>query len=260
MPQSIPKGLTREHVLAAVAALNAGVEHPFGAPTGYELVHEDRRYAPKAVVGLACRPLLGRPLAPEEFSGGEAPGQANYVLRQLGFVVEAKDLSDPHADRRDWSSEEVGLIVADYFAMLRAELAGEPYNKAEHNRALQPLLDGRSKSSIEFKHQNISAVLAENGQPYIAGYRPARNYQKAILPLAIESSFLTKGVCDTTVDLMDHFPAPTRKRVRRGANIGLGRASCDLLVRAITRASVHEHLTSSIQCIAFTGPPSCDVS
>ena len=90
MPQSIPKGLTREHVLQALADLDAGVEHPFGAPTGYELVHDGRRYPPKAVVGLAFRHLAGRILAPEEFSGGEAPGQANFVLRELGFTVEKK--------------------------------------------------------------------------------------------------------------------------------------------------------------------------
>ena len=70
--------------------------------------------------------------------------------------------------------------------MLRAELAGEPYSKADHNRALQPLLDGRSRSSVEFKHQNISAVLADMNQPYIAGYKPARNYQKAVLPEAVD--------------------------------------------------------------------------
>lgn len=72
MPQSIPKGLTRAAVLQAIADLDAGIEHPFGSPTGYELVHEGRRYPPKAVIGLACRSLLGRVLLPEEFSGGEA--------------------------------------------------------------------------------------------------------------------------------------------------------------------------------------------
>ncbi len=70
--------------------------------------------------------------------------------------------------------------------MLRAELAGGSYSKAEHNRALQPLLDGRSKSSVEFKHQNISAVLVGMGLPYIDGYKPAKNYQKAVLPQAVE--------------------------------------------------------------------------
>jgi hypothetical protein len=75
MPQSIPKGLTRECVLQALADLDAGIEHPFGPLTGYELIHEGKRYPPKAIIGLACRSLLGRILLPEEFSGGEAPGQ-----------------------------------------------------------------------------------------------------------------------------------------------------------------------------------------
>jgi hypothetical protein len=70
--------------------------------------------------------------------------------------------------------------------MLRAELNGEPYSKADHNRNLQSLLDGRTKSSVEFKHQNISAVLVNIGLPYIDGYKPARNYQKTVLPFAID--------------------------------------------------------------------------
>ena len=50
MPRSIPKGLTREHVIKALADLDAGVEHSFGRATGYELVYGGKRYAPKAVV------------------------------------------------------------------------------------------------------------------------------------------------------------------------------------------------------------------
>lgn len=90
MPQAIPAGLTREHVLRAIANLDSGVDHSFGNPTGYELVYEQRRYAPKAVIGLACQYSIGRMLQPEEFSGGEAAGQANFVLRELGFTVESK--------------------------------------------------------------------------------------------------------------------------------------------------------------------------
>jgi 5-methylcytosine-specific restriction protein A len=79
MPQSIPKGLVREYILGALADLDAGTNHPFGVPTEYELVHEGKRYPPKAVVGLAFRHLRGTVLMPEDFSGGEAPGQANFV-------------------------------------------------------------------------------------------------------------------------------------------------------------------------------------
>src|SRR5262245_23503051 len=151
MPQSIPAGLTQEHVRRALADLDAGIDHPFGQPTEYELVHEGRRYAPKAVVGLACRYSLGRVLQPEEFSGGEAPGQANFVLRKLGFTVvrkmeeAAEEGMTPH---QEWSEREVRLIVADYFAMLEAELLGKPFKKSDHRKALAPKLKGRSDRTI----------------------------------------------------------------------------------------------------------------
>jgi hypothetical protein len=78
---------------------------------------------------------------------------------------------------QDWSPEEVAATVTDYFAMLTFELQGEPYNKRDHNRRLQELLRDRSGGAIEFKHQNISAVLIELGFPYIEGYKPRSNYQ-----------------------------------------------------------------------------------
>jgi hypothetical protein len=79
-----------------------------------------------------------------------------------------------------WSKIEVELIVADYFNMLSFELKGEAYSKADYRRAVLPLLANRSEGSIEFKHQNISAVLINLGQPYIKGYLPRFNYQKTL--------------------------------------------------------------------------------
>jgi hypothetical protein len=187
MPRSIATGLTHQHILLAIADLDAGIEHPFGAPTGYEVVHDAKRYPPKAVIGLAFRHHTGQILPPEEFRGGEAPGQANHVLRSLGFSVQKQGEPAPEPDARvDWSEDEVRLIVADYFEMLRLDLADQSFSKAEHNQTLRDHLNGRSKSSVEFKHQNISAVLLEMGLPYIDGYKPARNYQKRLLPQAVE--------------------------------------------------------------------------
>jgi hypothetical protein len=65
--------------------------------------------------------------------------------------------------------------------MLKDEAAGFSFNKAQHNRILRSKID-RSEGSIEFKHQNISAVLQLLGLPRIRGYLPAKNYQKAITP------------------------------------------------------------------------------
>ena len=71
--------------------------------------------------------------------------------------------------RDEWSDQENDLIVADYFAMLADELAGRPYSKAQHRRALMLLLRGRPEGSIEFKHRNISAVLKALGEVWIDG-------------------------------------------------------------------------------------------
>ena len=79
-----------------------------------------------------------------------------------------------------WSKIEVALIVADYFDMLIKELNRIPFKKADHRRQILPLLNNRSEGSIEFKHQNISAILINLGRPYIAGYLPRYNYQNLL--------------------------------------------------------------------------------
>lgn len=79
-----------------------------------------------------------------------------------------------------WTDQENDLIVADYFAMLADDVSGRPYNKAEHRRGLMPLLNDRSEGSVEFKHQNISAVLKGLGEDWIPGYKPAFNFQMTL--------------------------------------------------------------------------------
>jgi hypothetical protein len=78
-----------------------------------------------------------------------------------------------------WKDDELDAIVSDYFDMLEADLSGRPYVKLRHSQALMASI-GRTHRSIEFKHQNISAVLDELGMPWIPGYIPKRNYQTAI--------------------------------------------------------------------------------
>jgi hypothetical protein len=88
-----------------------------------------------------------------------------------------------------WQYDELDAIVADYFDMLAADLAGHAYVKSKHSAMLMAQI-GRTHRSVEFKHQNISAVLDELGMPWIPGYKPKRNYQNAIFD-AIDR-YLTK--------------------------------------------------------------------
>ena len=107
-----------------------------------------------------------------------------------------------------WSESEVEAAVADYFDMLRSELTGCPYNKTEHRRALLEQLDNRSHGSIERKHQNISAVLIEMGMPYVDGYKPLSNYQRAILPEAV-AEFVARN--PELQKLLNRTPKPFRE-------------------------------------------------
>jgi hypothetical protein len=90
-----------------------------------------------------------------------------------------------------WSEDELDAIVADYFAMLADDLRRRPYIKSHHSAALMNQI-GRTHRSVEFKHQNISAVLQELGRPWIPGYKPKSNYQGAIFG-AIDRYMTTRG-------------------------------------------------------------------
>lgn len=108
----------------------------------------------------------------------------------------------------DWTTGEIDLIVADYVDMLRSELAGVAVNKAERNRALQGLTK-RSKGSIEFKHQNISAVLDRLGYPWISGYKPLFNFQTALID-GVERFLSSRSfLADTDLPIASARQAPS---------------------------------------------------
>jgi hypothetical protein len=108
----------------------------------------------------------------------------------------------------DWSPAEVAATVADYLVMLAHDLRGERYVKREHNRRLQAVLNGRTAAAIEFKHQNISAVMIELGFPYIDGYKPAANYQELLRSEVVAQMTADGEVERITSDVVEK-PAPT---------------------------------------------------
>lgn len=79
-----------------------------------------------------------------------------------------------------WSDQEIDLVVASYFEMLRMEMQGEPYTKLHKNKEVQAQT-GRSHKSVDFKYQNVSAVLQYLAMDWIPGYKPKVNYQNALI-------------------------------------------------------------------------------
>lgn len=88
-------------------------------------------------------------------------------------------MADPAKIGRDWDADELDAIVADHFAMLAADQAGQAFVKSHRAQALMDRI-GRTHRSVEFKHMNISAVLTTLGLPTIRGYKPKFNIQQAI--------------------------------------------------------------------------------
>lgn len=157
----------------------------------------------KAIVGAAYGnqyPERG-PLTPAEFSGGEATVVAK--LQSLGFEVVRIG--------EDWSLEEVNAVTSSYFEMLALEARQVAYNKSEFNAAVRKHLRGRSKSSVELKHQNISAVMQTLELPFISGYKPRGNAQlllrKVVQAFVLEHSDLMRQVVDAMEEVK---PSETR--------------------------------------------------
>jgi hypothetical protein len=117
-------------------------------------------------------------------------------------------MAEEPSERRNWTNEELDLIVADYFSMLNDEVVGLSYNKAAHNRFLRSQIN-RSEASIEFKHRNISAVLEKLGLQKIRGYWPAQNFQTAITD-AIERYLVANPAAQHPEALVTGFPEQAR--------------------------------------------------
>lgn len=165
-------------------------KYGYGEAKEYFLEQDGRRYDSKAIVGAAYGFQHGTPLTPNQFSGGE-----ETVMRQLktlGFtVVKAGD-----GGVKDWTDQELQAAVEAYLGMLKLEREEKPYSKADVNKSLRDgPLRGRTKAAIEYRMQNVSAVMEEFGQPRVKGYIPALNVGenvKARIRKALEANGLTQ--------------------------------------------------------------------
>jgi len=146
--------------------------HGFAPAREYLLRFEGREYDSKAIAGVAHKyefPEEGA-LSSDSFSGGISPGAAAKKLASLGFEIVGVT-----RDPLDWTLSECELTVAGYFECLAEELRGRKRSKALVYGELAGRLNHRSAKAVEYKFQNISAILIEDGLPTLG--RPKSNYQ-----------------------------------------------------------------------------------
>jgi uncharacterized protein DUF3883 len=164
----------------------------FGPATKYMVRFEGKEYDSKAIAGIAHKyqyPALG-PLHSEDFSGGISSGAAARKLSSLGFGVVGLD-----AVTNDWTLSECQQTVTKYFEMLRSQLRREDINKAAAYRELSNNL-GRPVKAIEYKFQNIDAILSEEDFPRL-GKSVAKNYQRLLRSVVMDYISQHSGIFDT---------------------------------------------------------------
>jgi len=110
------------------------------------------------------------------------------------------------ATGEDWSRREVESCVADYLHMFALQLNGQRFNKAQRIHALMQQLDGRSKSSVEYKFRNVSAVMEELGWPALTGYKSLPNYQWLLIEV-VESQLPSNKTLQDAVQAAIERPA-----------------------------------------------------
>lgn len=75
---------------------------------------------------------------------------------------------------KDWSDQELAAAVAAYQDMVGREQTRTRYSKKEVYRRLAVEF-GRTEKAFEYRMQNISAILAEQGRNWVKGLPPAIN-------------------------------------------------------------------------------------
>lgn len=98
-----------------------------------------------------------------------------------------------------YSAEELAAVADAYVRFAIAQYRGQKVNKAAAQRELMAgVCAARSRGSLDAKFMNYSAVAVERnllpGLPFghVQGYKPAPNYQKAMVEALIEA--IARGI------------------------------------------------------------------
>lgn len=132
-------------------------QYGFGFAREYLLRYGGKQYDSK---GIGCvahafqNPELG--VLRKVADGKDAVGKRVFYL---GF-----DVDGLKRQPIDWTLEQCEMAADAYFQCLEKKIRGETYNREAACRDVAAQI-GRSKSAVDYKFQNIDAILLESGLP-----------------------------------------------------------------------------------------------
>lgn len=155
-PEAVRSAMAEHDQLGREAFL---AKYGFGPARTYQVVHDGKRYDPKALIGAAHGyefPDRG-PLRVGDFSGGEQA--ANRKLSELGFAVErsAEDDQDqaPRSRNPTWTRDEL-VLAFDFYMRYRPAIPGQTSLQVAELSALLNQLwsDGEVADAGRFRNAN----------------------------------------------------------------------------------------------------------
>lgn len=116
MTDRIPNGIRAEHILEAIRIIDAGKTNNFADSTGYDVLFEGKRYAPKAVIGVAGEVFMGKELGPYDFKGGLG-SKCFRILQENGFSIVSKSDINPFPDetKEEYYEGHSQIVVVNRF-------------------------------------------------------------------------------------------------------------------------------------------------
>lgn len=106
----LPDGITRAHVIAATEFIDNGLSTNFRDSRKYNLLYGGKRYAPKAVLGLAAQLHTGKEYHPKDFGSGQG-SKCFKILQELEFHIIKKTSSSNDPMQRASVRHLMGLGI-----------------------------------------------------------------------------------------------------------------------------------------------------
>jgi hypothetical protein len=156
--------ITQEHVMEALGRIDAEGVPASRNSRKFVLVHEEKAYPPKYVLGIAVEIATGHVLDPADYGGGE---QTNAALTRLGFTISKKDgaaVPPARVSRRDSTStarhsESCDLCKNAVVDLLRAVYGTFGVVGTERHRRLPLQLDGYDGKPVQAHLQAVLQAL-----------------------------------------------------------------------------------------------------
>jgi hypothetical protein len=141
----------------------------------YPLSYAGHEYDSKAIAAVAFGYQYSDrgPLTSGQLSGGIGDQGAATCLIKLGF-----EISGVKSRRPGWPLIQCETTADAYFQCLKAKLSGRSFNRQQMIRQVADQIK-RSEGAVDFKFQNIDAILYEAEQPRL-GKAIASEYQKLL--------------------------------------------------------------------------------